>query len=419
MKLIINWAIKKQFVLCVVILSLFNCKYDLKQDKIALNVFNQEVPTSNFLDKAFINKYVTKVISFQIENDVHTSNQTVDYPQGWLPSTFYVSILPFAEVSKDALVKEKLIKIVHDWAQNHTWGDKYKYLTKEMNANDAWKLGPRVHHGDDMACAQVYMDYYAMVDQNKIYTEDLSKRIDTLKVVKTKEVLWDWSDALFMGPPAVAKLASVENNKEVADFLHSNYWTAVSYLKNESYGLFHRDSKYFADGSLGKEPNGKPVFWGRGNGWVIAGLARLIPHLDDNDPQKAKYVSLFKEMAEKIKAVQGTDGMWRSSLLDPESFPIKETSGTGMFTYAMAWGVNQGYLPYNEYAKTIQDAWNGLSLCLDYKTGKLGFVQTIGQAPVNEISADNFNSYGSGFYVLAGTEILKMIDSDDYIASNK
>ena len=166
-KSFIGWAIKKQLVLCVVILSLFNCKSDLKEDKIALNVFNQEVPTSNFLDKAFINEYVSKVISFQVENDVHTSNLTVDYPQGWLPSTFYVSILPFAEVSKDALVKQKLIKIVYDWAQNHTWGNKNKYLTKDMNANDAWKLGPRVHHGDDMACAQIYMDYYAMVDQNE------------------------------------------------------------------------------------------------------------------------------------------------------------------------------------------------------------------------------------------------------------
>ena len=153
----------------------------------------------------------------------------------------------------------------------------------------------------------------------------------------------------------------------------TNWWRTTDYLYDKDEHLFFRDSTYFNK----TEANGKKVFWGRGNGWVMGGLVRVLQYLPMNHPDRPRFEQLFKDMAAKILTCQQPDGLWRASLLDPDSYPLKETSGSGFFTYALAWGVNQGLLDRAKFEPAVRKAWAALVGCVD-ADGKLTHVQPVG-----------------------------------------
>ena len=111
-------------------------------------------------------------------------------------------------------------------------------------------------------------------------------------------------------------------------------------------------------------------------------------------------------MIYKIAALQQPDGLWRASLLDPLQIPAKETSGSTFFTYAMAWGVNNGILQEKIYSPKIKKAWTSIVQCIN-EEGKLGYVQPIGAMPENVLAEDN-QEYASGAFLMAGSEMIKM-----------
>ncbi|MEI9956953.1 MAG: glycoside hydrolase family 88 protein [Ferruginibacter sp.] len=82
----------------------------------------------------------------------------------------------------------------------------------------------------------------------------------------------------------------------------------------------------------------KKIFWGRGNGWVLAGLANLLKEMPADYAGRNFYVNLFKEIAGRILTLQQADGLWRTSLLDPEAYDGGEGSGSAFYCYALAWG---------------------------------------------------------------------------------
>ena len=125
-----------------------------------------------------------------------------------------------------------------------------------------------------------------------------------------------------------------------------------------------------------------------------------------NYSTRTGYEKIFKQMAKRIAALQQPDGTWHASMLDPQCYPIKESSGTAFFTYALAWGINNGYLSYKEYFPTIQKGWTALNGCL-HEDGKLGFVQVPGAAP-EKVTFDDTEVYGVGAFLLAGTELFKL-----------
>src|ERR1700736_1735535 len=156
---------------------------------------------------------------------------------------------------------------------------------------------------------------------------------------------WIWCDALFMLPPALALATRSTDDRRYADLMNRLWWKTTDYLYDKQEHLFYRDSRFFEQ----REPNGKKVFWSRGNGWVLAGLARVLQYLPRDYSGRQRFVALFEEMAERIVGLQGNDGYWRTSLLDPESQPMPETSGTGFITYALAWGANEGLLERTKF----------------------------------------------------------------------
>ncbi len=158
---------------------------------------------------------------------------------------------------------------------------------------------------------------------------------------------------------------------------------------------------------IGKlNPNGKKTFWARGNGWVMAGTVRVLQYLPKNNQYRSRYVTLLRTMAASVSRLQGEDGLWRPSLLDPQEVPVPETSGSGFFCYAIARGINQGYLDRKTYLPVVKKAWHGL-VGVVRPDGKLGYVQPIGASPAKLTSEDN-QEYGSGAFLLAGSEMYRL-----------
>jgi len=289
--------------------------------------------------------------------------------------------------------------------------DRYLDALKTFGEQNHWQLGTRPYHADDHCVGQMYLALYERYrDPNMIRA--LTERFDwilahpsdvTLEAGKQQNKdRWWWCDALFMGPPVWAKLAAVTGQPKYLDFMDTEWWATTGYLYDREEHLYFRDSTYFDR----REANGRKVFWSRGNGWVFAGLARVLDALPADFHDRPRYAQLYQDMAAKLITVQQPDGLWRASLLDPNAYPAPETSGTGFFCYGLAWGVNRGLLDGATYRPAVAKAWQGLVGCV-HPDGMLGSVQPIGGAP-DKVSPDLTEIYGVGAFLLAGSEVHKM-----------
>ena len=103
---------------------------------------------------------------------------------------------------------------------------------------------------------------------------------------------------------------------------------------------------------------GTPFFWGRGNGWVAAGLAEVLSELPESNPHYTSLLEGYRKMMQALLAYQAEDGMWRQLIDHPEAW--KETSSSAMFGYAMSVGVREGLLTDPAYARAYEKAWLAL-----------------------------------------------------------
>jgi rhamnogalacturonyl hydrolase YesR len=197
-------------------------------------------------------------------------------------------------------------------------------------------------------------------------------------------------------------LTAATGEKKYLDYAVQEWWRTTDYLYDKKEHLYYRDSNYFGK----KEANGKKVFWGRGNGWVMGGLVRVLQYLPKDHPDRPRFEQLFKDMSVKILTCQQPDGLWRASLLDPATFTLKETSGSGFYTYALAWGVNHGLLDGALFEPAVRKGWAALVACVA-ADGKLMHVQPIGESP-KSFKDDSTEVYGVGAFLLAGSEVYRM-----------
>jgi rhamnogalacturonyl hydrolase YesR len=290
---------------------------------------------------------------------------------------------------------------------------KYRQAMLEMAERNQWQLGPREYHADDQCVGQTYNELYFLYRDPRMISP-MRLRFDQILAHPPAvpsldfsqpghaQELWSWCDSLFMAPPAWIRLYAATDDPRYLDFAVTNWWRTTDFLYDKDAHLFFRDSSYFKK----TEANGRKIFWGRGNGWVMAGLVRMLQFLPMNHPDRPRFEKLFEDMAGKILACQQTDGLWRASLLDPDSYPLKETSGSGFFTYALAWGVNQGLLDRATFAPAVQRGWTALAACVN-SDGQLTHVQPVGSDP-KHFDSSATAPYGIGAFLLAGSEVYRM-----------
>jgi rhamnogalacturonyl hydrolase YesR len=289
---------------------------------------------------------------------------------------------------------------------------KYWQFLYAVGEKNNWKTGPSTYFADDLCVAQMYQQLYDKYKEQKMIqpaTDVLDKIIaepatsDLSYYAKDSHKRWCWCDALFMAPTVFARFGNTTGNQQYYDFLSKEFWATYDSLYSKEDHLFFRDTRY----KTMKEANGKNLFWGRGNGWVIGGLTIIIDKLPNDYPEKKRFIALYKEMMTKLAALQDEKGFWHPSLLDYRAYPMPETSASGFLTYGLLWGINRGYLDKKEYLSKAVKGWNALCSAVQ-PDGKLGYVQAIGADP-KKVSPDDTDVYGVGAFLLAGSEMYKAV----------
>ena len=353
-----------------------------------------EIPPVPSLETSLVKKDIlaamTRVCDWQLANMPVPGDHPRHYNHwDWTNAALYTGIMAMYRTSG----KKKYFNALEGFAESINWS-----------------CGPRLRHADDICIGQTYLELYEIKPAAR-KIEKAQARVDSLMAdPKSGREDWWWCDALFMSPPMLARLASVTGKKEYLDYMNEMWWDATEFLFDPAESLYYRDDRYRIkeDGSGRREPNGQKVFWSRGNGWVLAGISRVLDYMPKDYPDRGKYIELYKEMAEKIVSLQGNDGLWKASLLYPEGHAHGETSGSGFYCFAVAWGINQGILDREVYLPSVLRAWDGMTAAVQ-AGGKLGWVQQIGAGPA-EIHKDMTEVYGVGAFLLAGSEIVKLLD---------
>jgi rhamnogalacturonyl hydrolase YesR len=289
-------------------------------------------------------------------------------------------------------------------ASKATGDRRYHDRVLEVARGNQWKLGPRFAHADDEAIGLTYLTLYAENPSSKERLAPTQEGMDELlsRPDDPKENLWWWCDALYMAPPVLAQLAIATGDQKYLDFMDHEWWLTSTALYDPNEHLYFRDARFLTM----HEANGQKVFWSRGNGWVLAGLALVLQRMPESSPNRAKYVTQYREMAKRIAGLQQSDGLWHASLLDPASYPNPEVSGSAFFTYAFAWGINHGMLDRKKYSPVVTKAWRGM-LTHVYESGRLGSIQPIGGEPGRYKPSSSW-VYGVGAFLLAGSELSQL-----------
>ncbi|RHW19102.1 glycosyl hydrolase family 88 [Sphingomonas gilva] len=318
-------------------------------------------------------------------------------PRDWQQATFWVALTELADRSADPRYRDAILA---------------------TGRRVGWKLGDRLHHADDHLIGQAWLwaaehgaGAQAIAPMRATFDRMLADpQTGSLEFIAPAEggdpactTRWCWCDAIFMAPTTLTALTEETGDKRYADFAHREFDAVTDYLYDRQEKLYYRDSRFITR----RDPGGAKLFWSRGNGWVMAGIARIIDNLDASDPRRARYVDLFRDMAGRIVTLQRTDGYWAPSLLgDRESAPI-ETSGTGFYVYSLAWGVNRGLLDRAAYESAIVRGWNALERAVE-PDGRLGWVQQVSDRP-DDVKREDAQFYGVGALILAGSEVADMV----------
>ena len=283
-------------------------------------------------------------------------------------------------------------KLLHD--------PRYAAYVRGVGEHTGWGLGPRVHHADDQAVAQAWLALYARRPDPAMLRATRVRYDAQMRVPDDpRRPLWWWCDALFMAPPSWAGLAAATRDRAYLDYMDRQWWITSRLLYDPAEHLYSRDASY-----LNKhERNGRKLFWSRGNGWVMAGLARVLERMPADYPQRGRYLRQFRAMAARLAQLQGRDGLWRAGLLDAAAYPRPEVSGSAFIVYALAWGVHHGVLDAAAYRPAIARGWRGLVGEI-YADGRLGDIQPIGAAPGDYPPGASY-VYGVGAFLLAAGEV--------------
>lgn len=321
-------------------------------------------------------------------------------PRGWVQGTFYLGL------SRWALA---------------TGNEKYLNYLREHGNTQNWQLGPRAFHADDHVIAQYYLHIYeedriehqitptlkifdhilANKPESSLDFEPMGKYAD-LDYEHDCQKRWCWSDALFMSPPVWFHLSQLTGDEKYANYAHKEFIDVTNYLFDTNDNLFIRDSRFFDR----RENSGVKIYWSRGNGWVFAGLTKIMDTMSIDDPKFGYYAEIYNKMAHSLADKQASSGYWPVSLAAGEIYTASESSGTAFFIAGLAWGINQGLLDRDKFLPIVDKGWTAL-LKAQRADGMLGYVQQIGYAP-DDVSPDQTQLYGMGAFLLAGTQMYKL-----------
>ena len=217
---------------------------------------------------------------------------------------------------------------------------------------DKASLVPKPNHVDNTVFGAVPLELYIQTKDQKYL--DLGKSLADQQWQEpdpdgTTSQTRFWIDDMYMITAVQVQAYRATGDKTYLD--HAAHEMSIYLDKlQQSNGLFYHAPDV-------------PFFWGRGNGWVAAGMTELLRSLPENHPDRAHILSSYRKMLASLLKYQNSDGTWNQLIDHPEAW--SETSSTGMFTFAMITGVKNGWLDRKTYAPAARKAWLGLVHYID------------------------------------------------------
>lgn len=386
----------KHFMIGAALLTAFYPQVSTSAQSISTARLNAPAPW----DRSTVLSIGTRVADYHIAQlaggsaypKTRTATQWPLDPKGWEQGVFLLGLSEFSDATKSPRFKEMLI---------------------QRGIANQWKLGDRLYHADDHMVGQMYF-WARRNGVGDVATSQMKQSFDRILAAPSTSSLvfdradpkcldrWCWCDALFMAPAAWLEMSQVTGDPRYRQFALKEFWATTDYLFDKQEHLFFRDSSFFKE----RDAKARKKFWSRGNGWVMGGLARMIPLMPQGDPDRKRLVSLYKVMAARILTLQKADGFWSPSLLADEGEYPPESSGTAFYVYSLAWGVNAGILDRSATLPAIRKGWTALSRAV-HPDGRLGWVQAIGDQPTSSTYEDT-HDYAVGALLLAATEVAKL-----------
>ena len=336
-------------------------------------------------------------------NTYWQANNPAEVRSFWDNAAYHTGNMEVYKLLQDQQMLDYSIR----WAEHNQWmgatePDAAKWKYKNYGEGQDYVL-----FGDWQICFQTYIDLYNLAADEK-------------KVARAKEVMgyeadskandyWWWADALYMVMPVMTKMYKLTGDTKYLRKLYDNILYSDSIMLDTETGLYFRDGRYVYPKH--KTEAGKKDFWARGDGWVLAGLAKVLQDLPETYVRQPFFVEKFTNLARGVAKLQQPEGYWTRSMMDPQQAPGPETSGTAFFCYGLLWGVNNGYLQKKEFAPVIEKAWKYLTEIALQESGKVGYIQPIGDRaiPGQVINADSQQNFGVGAFLLAACEYCRYI----------
>jgi rhamnogalacturonyl hydrolase YesR len=253
------------------------------------------------------------------------------------------------------------------YAEDSTWMTALKFaaLTKDEELKTALikRFDPILAPGGQSAISMTrHVDHNIFgIVPLELYIQTKDKRyLDIGKMLADRQ--WEQPDAngltdetrFWIDDMYMITILQVEAFRATGDkvYLDRAALEMVAYLDKlqQPNGLFYHGTNF-------------PFFWGRGDGWVAAGMPELLSELPPDHPKRARIMEGYKKMMEALLKYQDTDGMWHQLIDHPESY--KESSCTAMFTYAFITGVKKGWLTDPAYAEGARKGWLALQNNID------------------------------------------------------
>ena len=337
-------------------------------------------------------------------NTYWQTNNPAEVRAFWDNAAYHTGNMEVYQLLKDQQMLEYSIR----WAEHNQWKgatepDPTKWKYKNYGEGQDYVL-----FGDWQICFQTYIDLYNLSpDERKVAR---SKEVMSYEADSKANDYWWWADALYMVMPTLTKMYKLTGDTKYLRKLYQNILYSDSIMLDKETGLYFRDGKYVYPKH--KTANGKKDFWARGDGWVLAGLAKVLQDMPETYFRQPFFVEKYTNLARAVKKLQQPQGHWTRSMMDPGQAPGYETSGTAFFCYGLLWGVNHGYLSKKEFSTTIDKAWHYLATIALQKDGKVGYVQPIGERaiPGQTVDANSQANFGVGAFLLAACEYVRYLD---------
>lgn len=307
----------------------------------------------------------------------------------WHRATYMTANMALAQTLDDPVYR----------AYGGSWARRHGYAIND---------GPETWNADNHCAGQTYLLLYEL-DGKPEMLRGIKAAID-FRIAHRKVDDWYWIDAQYMAMPVFAQLANITGEERYREEMFARFVDARDRrgLWDEAEGLWYRDESFAWPEH--KTPNGKKIFWSRGNGWVVGALVRTLDQLPSDHPYRAEYEGKLRAMATALARVQRPDGLWNVSLADGADYPGPEASGTAFFTYGIAWGINRGVLDRETFLPVVDRAWRGLARIALRADNELGYVQGVADQPSSSqpVTIKSTRDYGTGAFLLAGSEVMQL-----------